>query len=71
MSDELLEKADEAAKNAYAPYSNYNVGAIVRASDGATGCPGSTAGSSPGDGGAVVAIWRVSSAIWRCSAAIS
>ncbi|HEX5449210.1 MAG TPA: cytidine deaminase [Gaiellaceae bacterium] len=34
MSDELLEKADEAAKSAYAPYSNYNVGAVVRAKDG-------------------------------------
>jgi len=34
MSDELLNKADEAAKNAYAPYSKYSVGAAVRAKDG-------------------------------------
>ena len=34
MSDELLAKAEEAAKNAYAPYSNYSVGAAVRAKDG-------------------------------------
>ncbi len=34
MSDELLDKADEAAKNAYSPYSHYNVGAAVRTKDG-------------------------------------
>lgn len=34
MSDDLLQKADEAAKNAYTPYSNYNVGTVVRAKDG-------------------------------------
>lgn len=34
MSDELLDKADEAAKSAYSPYSKYNVGAAVRTKDG-------------------------------------
>ena len=34
MSEELLGRADEIAKRAYAPYSNYFVGAAVRASDG-------------------------------------
>ena len=33
MTD-LVEKAVEAAKNAYAPYSNYAVGAVVRTTDG-------------------------------------
>jgi cytidine deaminase len=33
MSD-LVEKAEAAAKAAYAPYSNYLVGAVVRARDG-------------------------------------
>ena len=31
---ELVDKAVEAAKNAYAPYSNYAVGAVARTSDG-------------------------------------
>ncbi|HEU5371855.1 MAG TPA: cytidine deaminase [Gaiellaceae bacterium] len=31
---ELVDKAIEAAKNAYAPYSNYAVGAVARTSDG-------------------------------------
>ena len=34
MSDELLDKADEAAQRAYSPYSKYNVGTAVRAKDG-------------------------------------
>jgi cytidine deaminase len=34
MSRELVEKAEAAAVHAYAPYSNYNVGAVVRARDG-------------------------------------
>ena len=34
MSEELVTKAEEAAKKAYAPYSNYNVGAVVRTTDG-------------------------------------
>ena len=34
MSKELLGRADAIAKRAYAPYSNYFVGAAVRASDG-------------------------------------
>src|SRR5215472_17876333 len=34
MSAELVEKAEEAAKSAYAPYSNYLVGAVVRTNDG-------------------------------------
>src|SRR6476660_10574745 len=34
MSAELVEKAEEAANAAYAPYSNYLVGAVVRARDG-------------------------------------
>ncbi len=34
MSEELVLKAEEAAKNAYAPYSNYPVGAVVRTNDG-------------------------------------
>jgi cytidine deaminase len=34
VSDELVEKAEEVAKRAYAPYSNYNVGAVVRMKDG-------------------------------------
>jgi cytidine deaminase len=32
--NELVEKAEAAAANAYAPYSNYLVGAIVRTTDG-------------------------------------
>jgi cytidine deaminase len=31
---ELVERAEEIAANAYAPYSNYNVGALVRTTDG-------------------------------------
>jgi cytidine deaminase len=31
---ELVEKAEAVAKKAYAPYSNYFVGAVVRTSDG-------------------------------------
>jgi cytidine deaminase len=31
---ELVEKAVEAAKQAYAPYSRYSVGAVVRTTDG-------------------------------------
>jgi cytidine deaminase len=31
---ELVEKAEAAARNAYAPYSNYPVGAVVRTNDG-------------------------------------
>jgi cytidine deaminase len=34
VSDELLERADAVAARAYAPYSNYLVGAAVRARDG-------------------------------------
>ena len=34
MSAELVEKAEEAAKTAYAPYSSYLVGAVVRMHDG-------------------------------------
>ncbi len=34
MSGELVERAEEVAKRAYAPYSNYNVGAVVRTRDG-------------------------------------
>jgi cytidine deaminase len=34
MSDELLDRARAAAARAYAPYSNYLVGAAVRALDG-------------------------------------
>jgi cytidine deaminase len=30
----LVERAEEVAANAYAPYSNYHVGAVVRTSDG-------------------------------------
>jgi cytidine deaminase len=33
-ADELLARADTAAANAYAPYSNYQVGAAVLARDG-------------------------------------
>jgi cytidine deaminase len=36
MSDELLERARAAAARAYAPYSNYLVGAAVRTQDGRT-----------------------------------
>jgi cytidine deaminase len=32
---ELVEKADAVAERAYAPYSNYLVGAVVRTADGA------------------------------------
>ena len=32
--NELVEKAIAAARNAYAPYSNYDVGAVVRTTDG-------------------------------------
>jgi len=31
---DLVEKAEAVARNAYAPYSNYFVGAVVRAKDG-------------------------------------
>ena len=31
---ELVERAEATAKNAYAPYSNYLVGAVVRTNDG-------------------------------------
>src|SRR5204863_3269869 len=31
---ELVERAEAIAANAYAPYSNYNVGALVRTTDG-------------------------------------
>jgi len=31
---ELVEKAVEAAENAYAPYSSYSVGGVVRTTDG-------------------------------------
>lgn len=34
MSDELYEKAQSAAANAYAPYSKFRVGAVVVADDG-------------------------------------
>lgn len=40
MTDELFEKARQAAVNAYAPYSKFHVGAVVVADDGRvfTGC---------------------------------
>jgi cytidine deaminase len=34
MSESLVEKAEAVASRAYAPYSNYNVGAVVRTTDG-------------------------------------
>jgi cytidine deaminase len=34
MSDELYEQAVAASDRAYSPYSNFNVGAVVRARDG-------------------------------------
>ena len=34
MSEELVLKADSVASKAYAPYSKYNVGAVVRTKDG-------------------------------------
>jgi len=34
MSEELVVKAEAVAGKAYAPYSNYNVGAVVRTADG-------------------------------------
>jgi cytidine deaminase len=34
MSRDLVEKAEQVAARAYAPYSNYLVGAVVRARDG-------------------------------------
>ena len=34
MSEDLVHKADEAAAHAYAPYSEYRVGAVVRTTDG-------------------------------------
>jgi len=34
VSEQLVGKAEEIAKRAYAPYSNYYVGAVVRAQDG-------------------------------------
>ena len=34
MSADLVEKAEAAAAQAYAPYSQYHVGAVVRARDG-------------------------------------
>ena len=36
MSSDLVERAEDVAKRAYAPYSNYLVGAVVRARDGRT-----------------------------------
>ena len=35
-NEQLVEKAFEAMKNAYAPYSNYHVGACVLCNDGET-----------------------------------
>ena len=34
MSEELVVKSEAVAARAYAPYSNYNVGAVVRTTDG-------------------------------------
>jgi cytidine deaminase len=34
VSRELVERADEVAKRAYAPYSRFHVGAVVRTRDG-------------------------------------
>ena len=34
MSEELVEKAEGVAARAYAPYSKYDVGAVVRTTDG-------------------------------------
>jgi cytidine deaminase len=34
VSDELLARAEQVAVRAYAPYSNYRVGAVVRTTDG-------------------------------------
>jgi cytidine deaminase len=34
VSEELVRKAEDAAQNAYAPYSDYRVGALVRMTDG-------------------------------------
>ena len=34
MSDDLVIRADRVAAKAYAPYSHYNVGAVVRTTDG-------------------------------------
>jgi cytidine deaminase len=34
MSEELVIKAEAVASKAYAPYSNYNVGAVLRTTDG-------------------------------------
>jgi cytidine deaminase len=34
VSEELVVKAEAVAERAYAPYSNYNVGAVVRTEDG-------------------------------------
>jgi cytidine deaminase len=34
MSEELVVKAEAVAERAYAPYSNYNVGAVARTDDG-------------------------------------
>ena len=34
MSDDLVKKAEAIAAQAYAPYSNYHVGAVVRSVDG-------------------------------------
>ena len=34
MSADLVERAERVAARAYAPYSNYEVGAVVRANDG-------------------------------------
>ena len=34
MSDDLVVRAEAVAARAYAPYSNYNVGAVVRTADG-------------------------------------
>ncbi len=34
MTADLVERAEQVAAKAYAPYSNYNVGAVVRTTDG-------------------------------------
>ena len=36
VSEELVVKAEAVAAKAYAPYSNYLVGAVVRTTDGAS-----------------------------------
>ena len=63
----LMQIAQEARKNAYAPYSHFAVGAALLASDGSiySGCNVENAAYSPGNCAERTAIFRAVSEIGR------